>query len=547
MASAPDSPPPAALAGRPEAKVYSVDRLLAEVIAGRVRIPKFQRPLRWDSKDVLELLDSVHRGYPIGTLLFWRRRAEADHIVHGSVSIEAPVVTDALWVVDGQQRIVSLTRAIHGVGFPEEPFAAFFDLQERRFVRPPRREPVPPHYLPLTEVLDSGRLLRWLRKSQLSEELESRAFEVGKLREYQIPAYVVTADDERSVREIFRRANNSGKRMDDSDVFNALYSAGGTPASLRDVSARLASLKFGGLDEPTLLRMLQSLLGSDLSKDRVPELSQQEASDAMASLTRSARDVLLFLQEDVGIPHVSLLPYQQPLFALARFFHRHPRPHPRSRELLARWLWRGAISGAHNGNALSTREMLAAIGEDEHGSVQSLLKTLPPRPGEPMALDNFAFNYARCKIQVLALLSLAPVDLRTGEPVLAGDPEVAEEAGSGGEGATGASEGGGIKGLIRSICPHPAARGSSLANRMIHPGVRSGLVRLISTCEDPVWLATHGISRGARGVLLRGDDVGFLVEREAGLARLLEEFTEARAQWDEVDYPPVESLRIGND
>ena len=77
-------------------------------MAGRVRIPKFQRPLRWDAKDVLSLLDSVYRGYPIGTLLFWRRPAEADPIVHGTVSIAAPAVTDALWVVDGQQRIISL-------------------------------------------------------------------------------------------------------------------------------------------------------------------------------------------------------------------------------------------------------------------------------------------------------------------------------------------------------------------------------------------------------------------------------------------------------
>ncbi|HEY0135952.1 MAG TPA: DUF262 domain-containing protein, partial [Nannocystis sp.] len=153
MSGAPDDSP-RALQGRPNARNFSVEDLIAAVQAGRVRIPKFQRPLKWELADVLSLLDSIYRGYPVGTLLLWLRPAGEDDIYHGSVQIKAPAVADALWVVDGQQRIVSLTRALTGAGFPGEPFAAFFDLRLGTFVRPPRRDAPPSHYLPLTEVLD---------------------------------------------------------------------------------------------------------------------------------------------------------------------------------------------------------------------------------------------------------------------------------------------------------------------------------------------------------------------------------------------------------
>jgi len=40
------------------------------VYRGHVRVPSFQRGLRWEASDVQDLFDSIYRGYPIGSLLF---------------------------------------------------------------------------------------------------------------------------------------------------------------------------------------------------------------------------------------------------------------------------------------------------------------------------------------------------------------------------------------------------------------------------------------------------------------------------------------------
>lgn len=531
--------------GRPRAHTFTVEDLVAEVLAGRLRIPKFQRPLKWQQRDVLKLLDSIYCGYPIGTLLLWQRPAEADRLVLGSLAIDAPARTDAWWVVDGQQRLLALTRALAGSGDAREPFAAYFDLHTQQFIRPPRDTPAP-HQVPVTVALDAERLMEWLLDPPLPAGERQLGIRLGKrLREFQVPAYIVETDDERAVREIFRRANDTGKRMDDSDVFNALYSAGGSPASLREVAAQLASPRLGTLDEGTLLRMLLANRGTDLSKDRIPDLTQEQAHDAMSELARSARATLRFLVEDAGIPHLSLLPYQQPLYALSRFFQRHPEPHPRSRELLARWLWRGALTGAHNGNAISTREMLAAVDGHEHDSVQALLHGLPPAPDPNFDLGGFAFSHARSKIQLLALLELQPLDLRTGMSVLA-DPLEADDGsdGDGDEVAAPSDSEGRIKRLVRPILPHPPDLAGSLANRAIHPGVRTGLARTIIACPHPTWLLTHAISPDAAQALRAGDELGFLSLRQLDLLLRLEDFTARRAAWDEPDFPPVDALRM---
>lgn len=526
---------PAALPTRPDARTFKVEDLIPNVLAGKIRIPPFQRGIKWDPSDALQLLDSIDRGYPVGTLLLWQRPAPADRLIHGTVVIDAPEHRDALWVVDGQQRTVSLTRIFAGKGFPEESFAAFYDLRARKFKRLGKRDIPAPYDLPLTEVLDSEKLVAWFYTRPEVREYFQSANQLGKrLREFQIPAYVVSTDDERTVREIFRRANNTGKRMEDSEIFNALYGArGSSPANYAEVAASLADLDFGPLDDTVLHNMLLATRGTDLSKERVPELSQEQAHQAMRDLANCARATLRFLRDDVGIPHISLLPYQPPLFALARFFHLHREPHARSRELLARWFWRGAITGAHDGSSVQVRRMLSAIGDDEHMAVQALIRDLPGRRATPLDLDDYAFRFARSRIQLLALLELGPRDLRTGELVA---PTV-----------TDLSDKDAYQSLIRTILPRGADTGGGLANRMFHPSVRSGLARAIIECEDITLLATHAITAEARHALKFDRPERFLQLRRDRLAQLVTEFTERRAQWDEPDTPPVEALRIGGD
>ena len=63
-----------ATTAKPE--IVAVSDLLEAVSSGEVRVPRFQRPYVWTRKTMLQLFDSVLRGYPIGSLLIWQTDRE---------------------------------------------------------------------------------------------------------------------------------------------------------------------------------------------------------------------------------------------------------------------------------------------------------------------------------------------------------------------------------------------------------------------------------------------------------------------------------------
>jgi hypothetical protein len=121
-----------------ETKSFSIPSLLETIRRGRIRIPRFQRGFLWNDEDRRLLFDSIQRGYPIGTLLLARGHAGADSVNLGGFSAKVEETDDALWVVDGQQRLSTLAMALledHSGAY--QPI--FFDLDSERFVLGSRR------------------------------------------------------------------------------------------------------------------------------------------------------------------------------------------------------------------------------------------------------------------------------------------------------------------------------------------------------------------------------------------------------------------------
>lgn len=521
-----ESEPGKELERRPEARPFSVEALVHDVLEGRVRVPKFQRPLLWTAEDAKELLDSIYRGYPIGTLLFWQRQADAQRLEYGTVIVDARPLTEALWVVDGQQRIHALVRSLAGAGFPDEKFALFFDLENANFAHAQRPEDVKSNWLPLTEIVDSERLVEWILNHPNVDR--RAAIRVGKrIREYQIPAYLFRTDDEDAVRLIFSRLNRRGKQMADHDVFKALYGAKrrASPSDVHEVARELASqgAGFGLISSKLLHSMMLATMGTDVSKNRVPKLSDGDAQAALTGLSRSARLVIQFLQNDAAIPHVELLPYSQPLMTLTRFFYHHPEPHPRSRKLLARWVWRGAVSGQHQGSTMSVRKTLEAVDGDEHASVQRLLGILPKHFETALPLDGFRFRDARAKIQVLALWSSRPRNLQTGEKLDVHSESLFPPA------------------IITSSLPE-----GHLANRMIHPEIAGSRVlrtALLEVSERRI-LDSHVLNVECIASLRERKYDEFERLRGELLRPVVERFIEERTQPRGSDRPPLLALVV---
>ena len=406
---------------RPQARSFSVEELLLWIRDGKVRVPEFQRPQRWRSSHVIDLFDSLWRGFPIGSLLLSKGPAPAGTLHFGPLRIAAPAAEDALFVVDGQQRVTALAGALlHPDGRPRgDIHALWFDLEEERFVRLTHAE-APLHWIPLNVLDDSFEQLQWLNAWALRADrpdLVQRSLAVGKaIREYSIPAYIVEGASEDALRVIFKRVNTAGVAMKEEEVFEALHGSG--ESSLGAACARLGEIGFGEIERQDLLDALKAVEGIDPRKRfRDAEVAIDVAPEALERTEAAMRRVLSFLVSIAGIPHAKLLPYKLPLRLLSRFFHLHPTPEPRTLELLKRWVWRGALSKIHadTGDATVSR-LQACVGDDPAASTQALLATVPAEISEfPTSTASWNGREAVTRLIALAIVHAGPRDPTSGE------------------------------------------------------------------------------------------------------------------------------------
>ncbi len=210
----------------------------------RIEIPRFQRRLVWNDKQREDLIDSIHRGFPIGSILLYKR--------------PNPTGPEELYqVVDGLQRTSTL------VGYAREPLA----LAPRNLVPQPAMETV-------AKILDAESahvqraVVDWMRATKqltfkagfrpdglaralrqsldrptdgpdaelvevLSDALDALKASVD-INAVSLPV-VTYAGPEGELPEIFERINQSGTKLNKYEVFAATWLNTGTQVNSEQV------------------------------------------------------------------------------------------------------------------------------------------------------------------------------------------------------------------------------------------------------------------------------------------------------------------------
>jgi hypothetical protein len=518
---------------RPKVESVLPRELVGWALRGRIRIPSFQRSYRWDRRDVIELFESILRGYPIGNLLVWQRAAVAGEVVLGHLKIEAPATGDAYWVIDGQQRIISLVGALTATSDTVDPrFRIYFDLGRGSFVTAARRQTPADDWLPVSITLNTAAANAWIRaRSQLTEEQIALADQViAAIRDYQIPMYIVTGEDDSALRDIFDRMNTFGKPMKSDEVFNALHSVAGErePSDLHTLATAVRSFGFGEFSERVLMQSLLAIRGSNVDRDFRKEFKNDEdLHRALLATERAIGHVVDFLREYAGIPHIRLLPYSLYIPVLARFVDVFGPPKDRSAELLRRWIWRGAVVGvAPLGNTVGIRQGASAIHDDPVSSAGRLLNLLPPLRGTWRPdLSQTRLNRAQAKVNILGMLSLRPRLLpqdgsNPGESV-----NIVELLETGD--------------VLHPITPTSPISVGGLSNRMIYPAGRRKFmyVALVARRIDPEILASHCLDEESMSLLRAGRFSLFVEHRAPNVADVIEQHVQRHALFGFRDGP----------
>ena len=109
----------------------SVGELVSMIHRGELRLPEMQRRYVWRAPRVRDLLDSLYRGYPSGSILVWETDKPQPSRDLAISQEESPFAGHKL-LLDGQQRLTSLSAVLRGetvrVRGRQKPIDILFNL-----------------------------------------------------------------------------------------------------------------------------------------------------------------------------------------------------------------------------------------------------------------------------------------------------------------------------------------------------------------------------------------------------------------------------------
>ena len=525
-------------------EVVFLGKLVERIAEGKIRVPRFQRAFVWRQTDLHALLDSILRGFPIGSILVWDTEENI-----GSASCIGPMEIsprpDGMvgYLLDGQQRVSTLVgtlRLTDGMNetVDQVDWRVYCNLDTREFHRAPA-EGVGPQHFPVRSLLNTAGFFEACRRieSEGDDSVRSQKWldEADRLanafRDYQLPLIRIRDADLDSAVTVFARLNRTGRKMAADEMVSALTYQKGQfhlAQEMNNFKVELAQKRFGNLDRVFLFRAVLAALGRDIyAKDWADLMVKPEVRkalpDAFESATKGIRRALKFLAR-LGVTSDRLLPYGLQLVFLGEFFRQCPQPTASVDELLNRWFWVTSFAGWFGAVRLTqTRLALSEIrnlatGVETRFSVVNLEAQAQPFP------DRFDGRSARVRALLLYLASLKPRSLR-GEGVL--DP-----------GELLSTSGTGALGYVSSNLPQRALIRSP-ANRMYvdhdHVGQAFGALTELQDDELMEVLPTHGFPVASMDHLRSGNRTGLI---EARLETLIDGERDFMVERDVV--PPQE-------
>lgn len=416
-------------------EVVFLGKLVERVVAGKIRVPRFQRPFVWRQTDLLRLLDSVLQGFPIGSILIWETEANVETTERvGPVNIGPASGGVTGYLLDGQQRISTLVGTLQLPDpaksvIDDVDWAVYCDLDSREFVRTPSAG-IEPRHFPLRSLLNTAGFLEACRRIQTEVEDKDVAQrwldEADKLanafRDYKLPVIHIRAASLDSAVTVFARLNRTGRKMTADQMVSALtYKEGqfNLAEKMDEFADELGGRGFRNLDRVFLLRAILAALDRDIyAKDWADLMVKQEVRarlpDVFDSATAGIGGALDFL-ENLGVTSDRLLPYGLQLVLLGEFFRLCPDPDSEVTALLERWFWVTSFTGWFGGvNSAQATHALAEIRDLAKNKKQSLSVVDLSAPAQPFP-QRFDGRSARVRAFLLYLASLQPRSVLDGK------------------------------------------------------------------------------------------------------------------------------------
>lgn len=417
----------------PEPKIERISNLISRIQSGDVKIPKFQRGFVWTEDQILELLESIYQGYPIGSLLFWltEQAMKSEKNVGGFDELpETPEKYPRNYVLDGQQRLTT----IYGIlNWPDSKkqhsLNVYFNLEKKVFYHYTGIDN--PKAMPMSILFNTTEFIKARTRLSEFDDDDSLQHVVDVLyesfREYQIPVVTIKEKTVEEVCPIFERINSTGTKL---NIFDLMVAA--TWSDEFDLNDMISEIRetvklkdYGEIDNSVFLRFMSSIGGFGSKRDGVFKLRSLKPEDLKLLGERvsvSVEKAIDFLSTDLNVPSDAFLPYENQMVAFAYYFSKVDKPLHDHLKILRIWFWRCGFSERYRGASEGILEQdLQAVDDlimgkynDIHIKVSLVENDIVKR--------QFWKNSAFCKAFVVLLANYGPRNITNGAKI---DTEVA--------------------------------------------------------------------------------------------------------------------------
>jgi uncharacterized protein with ParB-like and HNH nuclease domain len=202
---------------RLEHQNVKVKQLIDDYRSGRIVIPEFQRDYVWKKSRAPLLIDSLYRGFPISSLLLWQSDEETRARRRDPRPVRASLMS---WLIDGQQRVITLARTLSG----DEGIEVVFNAKEDMFRLANAATRNDRNWIRISELWDDE-LYRQLRRNldggSSADKREVRFEKVRTILDYEVPLVRMVDHSFKDAVKAFERINTLGVRLKKEDIESA--------------------------------------------------------------------------------------------------------------------------------------------------------------------------------------------------------------------------------------------------------------------------------------------------------------------------------------
>ena len=345
----------------PEPTTKNFSNLMNDVFTGKLKIPQFQREYVWSMQKSAKLLDSIVKGYPVGTFIIWKTKERLRSVRNiGDLDLPEPDKGDYVnFVLDGQQRITSLVAALKGETIKrsdgrEEDFSRIaidLDAEENESVVKTYDDKSEQHttiqlntllYGGLTALTEYDR--KYHRKlDDYKKRIESYNYSIIQVSD--APIDIAT--------EIFTRTNEGGTRL---STFEIMVAKTYDYDKNFDLSERFKALienledvDYETLPDSSVLQTVSLVLTKECRRKVILSLEKEEIIKKWDGVMDAIKLAVDYFRDYYRIPVSNLLPYKTLVVPFAYFFYHHKgKPYGDKQRYLNDFFWRISLSGRYS-------------------------------------------------------------------------------------------------------------------------------------------------------------------------------------------------------